>query len=568
MGFLSRLPEFGRPLIEPLRHVALSCSVLLLLLAGDAEAVPFVEDFESGKLGAGEDPPGAWEDEQFLQAGNTLQTATEAAHRGTLGLRFVDGNAASGSREEGRLRRQIAGTPPNFYLRVWFRLTQSNFEGNGFLIEFAERSLGRSLAEVSVNFETRRLTLAGFNAAGEYRRDETDFQVVLGQWHLLELSIAGAGGSNGARTLRVDGQRRAQRTGINFNGTTPSHYAVGETWTDNGIFTGTLDFDDLVADTAAVGSTLMLTTPVTQSNIRAGDCLPLLLELKSGFDGTFVAAPYRIESVLESSGANEGLGFYTDSGCAAPTETGLLVGGSSSSVFYVRPVEVGSVTLKAAHPDFLSQALTLPVAMGDLANGQPCGLGIQCASDFCVDGVCCDSACDVGACDVCAAALGAPDDGVCSVAPAGVACREAASVCDVREVCDGQSAQCPADSVTNAGVACREVAGVCDVAESCDGTSPLCPEDGFLPGNTPCISTGASGQSYCSGASPECGAEVEGLPSDGGDGGKDRVCEETGLCIDEGGCVTGAGMGPGSLCLLAMTLASLFRRRPRSSGRG
>src|SRR5262249_1752594 len=127
--------------------------------------------------------------------------------------------------------------------------------------------------------------------------------------------------------------------------------------------------------------------------------------------------------------------------------------------------------------------------------------------------------CDDRSCNqhVCATGICDPQTGQCVYTPvAGTVCRASAGECDIAEVCDGRSLDCPADAkqpsgtsctsdgnpctldqcdgtnVTcqhppgNAGVVCRPSAGVCDVAETCTGTSPQCPADAFASSATEC----------------------------------------------------------------------------------
>ncbi len=124
--------------------------------------------------------------------------------------------------------------------------------------------------------------------------------------------------------------------------------------------------------------------------------------------------------------------------------------------------------------------------------GVACGDDSGCDSGFCVDGVCCDSACGASAsdCQVCAAALGAAADGVCTIASPGIVCRASAGACDVEEVCNGVSGQCPSDARLPADVVCRGSAGACDVAESCDGVGATCPADQVAAADTVCRATG------------------------------------------------------------------------------
>ena len=88
--------------------------------------------------------------------------------------------------------------------------------------------------------------------------------------------------------------------------------------------------------------------------------------------------------------------------------------------------------------------------------------------------------------------LAAPDvpPGACNFAgaprPAGTVCRAAVDLCDVAEVCDGVSLDCPADKLAAAATPCRPVAGDCDIAETCDGARTACPIDGFKATGTVC----------------------------------------------------------------------------------
>lgn len=88
--------------------------------------------------------------------------------------------------------------------------------------------------------------------------------------------------------------------------------------------------------------------------------------------------------------------------------------------------------------------------------------------------------------------LVAPDVplGICGVdgtpKPAGTPCRPAVDLCDVTEVCDGISFDCPTDKLAAAATPCRPAAGDCDIPETCDGTSTACPVNGFKAAGTVC----------------------------------------------------------------------------------
>jgi hypothetical protein len=159
--------------------------------------------------------------------------------------------------------------------------------------------------------------------------------------------------------------------------------------------------------------------------------------------------------------------------------------------------------------------------------GVACSESSACESCECVDGVCCESAC-ADLCFACVAAqTGATDgacapvsadtdpaaecddalgcgtgtcdgDGACGIRPAETLCRASAGLCDTAEVCDGVSAECPADEVVPAGLSCRPAASACDIEEVCDGLAPECPSNQVLGAGNTC------GAYQCSGTSDLC----------------------------------------------------------------
>src|SRR2546428_2440876 len=69
---------------------------------------------------------------------------------------------------------------------------------------------------------------------------------------------------------------------------------------------------------------------------------------------------------------------------------------------------------------------------------------------------------------------------------AGAECRAAAGPCDVAEMCDGTSTDCPDDAKQLPGTECRAAAGDCDIAATCDGSGDKCPANAFKPATTTC----------------------------------------------------------------------------------
>ncbi len=161
--------------------------------------------------------------------------------------------------------------------------------------------------------------------------------------------------------------------------------------------------------------------------------------------------------------------------------------------------------------------------------GDACVEDDDCDSGLCVDGVCCNSECGGGAledCQACSVAAGASQDGQCEAIAADTECRASAGECDVAEVCDGQSLECPEDGFAAPDTECRPSAGDCDVEELCDGLSAECPEDQLAGDDVECrpAADECDAAELCDGVAAECpddGPAEDGTP-----------CEEEGMCQD------------------------------------
>ncbi len=208
-----------------------------------------------------------------------------------------------------------------------------------------------------------------------------------------------------------------------------------------------------------------------------------------------------------------------------------------------------------------------------------CAGGVGCDVGRCVGGRCeLRSRCDAGerCCgDVCATSC---DTGPCAGRAAGYECRPAAGLCDLPELCDGVSPDCPADRLVALGTACRDARGDCDVAEACDGVSPSCPADHLVAPGTACRAARGDCDvaEVCDGSSPSCPADVrqpagtvcraargtcdlqevctgtsDACPSDAykPDG---SLCRSPGLCLVNAECAGGVCVGescpPGTSC--------------------
>ena len=137
-----------------------------------------------------------------------------------------------------------------------------------------------------------------------------------------------------------------------------------------------------------------------------------------------------------------------------------------------------------------------------------CDDGNSCTTDMCDNGVC------VGTVPGCAPPRGceiAPStclDPTCTyeIAGAGTPCRSSNGPCDVAEVCDGNSPDCPVDGFVAPGAPCRTAAGTCDVVEYCTGSVAACPANALAASGTECNpSLGLCDPAeICTGTSVDC----------------------------------------------------------------
>jgi cysteine-rich repeat protein len=121
-----------------------------------------------------------------------------------------------------------------------------------------------------------------------------------------------------------------------------------------------------------------------------------------------------------------------------------------------------------------------------------CGNGIVEAGEVCDDGNNTDGDCCSADCK--------------TIAPAGTTCRVTAGSCDVAEVCDGNSGNCPVDKFLGPDTVCRPASGTCDLAELCTGTGPACPDDRVASAGLLCRSLGGpcDQAEFCTGSSKSC----------------------------------------------------------------
>lgn len=152
-------------------------------------------------------------------------------------------------------------------------------------------------------------------------------------------------------------------------------------------------------------------------------------------------------------------------------------------------------------------------------NGEACHAGAECGTGNCVDDVCCDATC-AGTCESCVASDTGVADGECAPVLAETdPAEECAGAC-ATGFCSGSSAACAASP---GETVCRASAGTCDVEEVCNGLSLECPEDVLVP-----AASETCAPYQCTGSTPDCRTECL----------SNSNCAERAVCL-ESACVVG-----------------------------
>ena len=88
----------------------------------------------------------------------------------------------------------------------------------------------------------------------------------------------------------------------------------------------------------------------------------------------------------------------------------------------------------------------------------------------------------------------------------GAICRASVGPCDISEICDGTSANCPVQTFNSSMTICRGASGVCDATERCSGTGPDCSADLVLSSNTTCraVYHECDSSEFCNGILKTC----------------------------------------------------------------
>lgn len=323
-----------------------------------------VDDFESPGRLVTDVMPGPWTG-LIERLGATIVTAPAAAHRGSAGLRVTDPDSLGTPGAVTELSFAMAPRAGDFYARSWVRVSPTIASGTLSLVQILNNQAPSALAmaEAILDLGTGGIALGGDDRAG-YQTTPASASLVSGRWTLLELAVDGAGGAagTGCRRLWVDGQLVAERTGLDFSGTLWAAQAVelGEPWSDNRSFTGTIDFDDVRLSIRPQVSHSAVQIPL--SSYPVGSCIPVTFTLQDSVS----AGPWpSLEPVTLTPSATGVAGVFFSSGlCTGPTASSLAVpAGQTSGTAYFRADGYGTVVFRADGADlvaFPSAPVTVP----------------------------------------------------------------------------------------------------------------------------------------------------------------------------------------------------------------
>ena len=340
-------------------------------------------DVETGTRLDTELPPGCFNTliEPYLQS--SITASVSAAHRGSVGLRLVDGESSMGGAADTALFDDVAPMSGDFFARTWVRVAASNGVGSPIIAQFSNATgLSPSIIDIKVR-SNLNLAIGGFGADAGYSEIGADAGLKLGVWQLLELSITGSGTSDGGRSLWLDGQPLLEQRSVDFSGTRLSvaRLAVGEPYADDRRWLGTIDFDDVRSAGVPLASRLEVQGP---PGGFTGECLALEVQQRASFGGGLAVTGEPLFVTVDAGGTTR---LFVDSSCAVPGAQVVLIPGASVVALSFRASQP-SFSVVATTPDLLSAARTVTVLAPPTLNIVPslARVSAGAAVDFTVTG--------------------------------------------------------------------------------------------------------------------------------------------------------------------------------------
>ncbi len=323
-----------------------------------------VEDAESTPLLCSSTPPGYWTSNTSFDAANSASLSTSAAHRGTKGIRAIDGRSSAGGGSELRLASSLGRVSPALYQRFWFRLAAHNNVGEADISLNWSGGVFATMSELMIVNPGASLRLAGHNGAGDYFfSDVPGFNLATGSWYLVEQSLTGLGSTSGALRLWVNGQLRHSVSNINWTGAYVDDQEIGFPWANAYAFTATADFDDLATSSAPMPSHFGVSAAASAAT---GACIPVTVSLLDSVSNAPAAAPYAFAAGLTIGGGVTG-SFFTAAGCGTATSTATFAAGVTSQTVYFQATSSGAASLGANFVDYFPASANVTVTLAPAA---------------------------------------------------------------------------------------------------------------------------------------------------------------------------------------------------------
>jgi MYXO-CTERM domain-containing protein len=332
-------------------------AALIGLFAFSARAgILFEDDFESGHLLAADG--GAWTSQDLVVADGSVSVAASqaAAHRGSLGVRFVDGDSSTGAGTVVDLDAVFNAGSSQVFFRTWMRLDASDDAGEFGFFTSSSQAGGLQLMLLNCQYTAQGCDFRGHDVAGQLV-EQVPYTPGDGQWHLLEVALLGLGTPSGQRAFWVDGVLQADAGALDYQGVTVSDLAIGEPTSGDWSFTGAWDYDDVRVSTEPPASRLVLTAPPT---LAAGACASVTVSLVDSLLRQAAPAPYSFAVLL---GTNAGA-FATDATCGTPQTAATFPADAGTVEVWFSALSPGAAALTAQYVDFLPGGANVLVTDG------------------------------------------------------------------------------------------------------------------------------------------------------------------------------------------------------------
>jgi hypothetical protein len=219
------------------------------------QGVQFYDGFESTLLTT-EVPRGRWTTLD-IQRDAGLSRSPLAALDGDGGLRLVDDVSSPGRYDMSALYGAIDGGP-SVSLRFWFRVSNSVGPGDAVIGQLFTGALARTTSDVRL---VSTGVTVGLSMTVEDDRGLRQFGVTPipeGRWVLAETMVQGVGGRDASIAFFVDGEDAGALNPVALVDRRLDTLGLGETFANDGRWTGLLDFDEVAVADQPLPSTVAL----------------------------------------------------------------------------------------------------------------------------------------------------------------------------------------------------------------------------------------------------------------------------------------------------------------------